>query len=439
MASIAWNEQNAAHLLRRAAFGGTGAEIDQAVQDGLDLAVDKLINFESIPTGTLDSRLASYNLDLTTLQGIAQWWIYRMVYSPRPLEERMTLFLHDHFATAISKVRLAELMLVQNNLFRRYATGKFVDLTIDVSKDIAMLVWLDNYTSRKEHPNENYGRELLELFTLGQGYYSEPDVFSAAKAFTGWTYKGGDRSPDRTFLFVDAYHDHTQKDFLGRVGDWNGDDIVRIATGEFAHGRLIAGKLFSYLVYDSPDQTVIDNFARIYLDSGTDLKVLVAAILKSPEMYSAQALWTKVKSPVDHTVIGARQLLLTTDKLGRLSFNAMSLEGLTLFNPPDVSGWDDGLAWISAGALLTRMNTAGSLAFYFDPAAFIAGQSFTTPGQMVDFFLRRLGPLDLAAGSRGQLINYVAPSGSLPNGTALLTKQRGLAHMILSLPEWQTY
>ena len=435
MSPIAWNEENAAHLLRRASFGGNGAEVDQAVRDGLDLAVDKLLNYESIPTSALDARIASYNLDLTTTAGIAMWWVFRMVYSPRPLEERMTLFLHDHFATAISKVKSQPLMLAQNNLLRKYATGKFVDLTIDISKDVAMLIWLDNYTSRKEHPNENYGRELLELFTLGQGNYSEPDVQSAAKAFTGWTFK----NQDKTFFFNDNFHDHSQKDFLGRMGDWNGDDIVRIATGEFAHGRLIASKVFSYFAYENPEQNVIDAFATIYLNSGTSLKALIEAILKSPEMYSTEALWSKVKSPADHTIIAARQLLLDTDKVGRLSYNAMSLEGMTLFNPPDVSGWDGGMAWISAGALLTRMNTGGSLAFYFDPTAFVAGQTFANPGQMVDFFLRRLGPLQLSAAARDRLIQYVAPTGTLPGGNALITKQRGLAHMILSLPEWQTY
>ena len=434
--AIPWNEENAAHLLRRAGFGGTYAEVQTAVTDGLNVAVDKLLNYQSTPATSLDARLSRLAYDLTTFGGINRWWLTRMLYSPRPLEERLTLFWHDHFATAISKVGRAEAMYKQNVLLRQYATGNFIDFTISISKDVAMLIWLDNATNRKESPNENYGRELLELFTLGQGFYSELDVYSASKAFTGWTY----RRSDQTFLFVDQYHDHSQKDFLGRVGDWNGDDIVRIACGEFAHGRLIASKLFALFAYENPEQAVIDRFADVYLKAGTSVKPLVEAILKSDEMYSSKALWSKVKSPVDHSIMAGRQLMIDNDNLVRAIASANTLEGQDLFNPPDVAGWDGGEAWISSGALLARMNYGNTLtATYFDPTKFTQGQSFSGAGQLVDFFTTRLGPLPISAGTRDELMRYVAPGGVMPTGANLVAKEKGLAHMIFSLPQWQMY
>jgi uncharacterized protein (DUF1800 family) len=433
MASIVWNEENAAHLYRRAAFGATPAEISQALSDGLEGSVDRLLDYGTVSNAALDARLSRLAFDLTRVNGIINWWIVRMAYTARPLEERMTFFLHDHFATAVSKVGNPAAMLTQNELLRRYATGNFVNLTIDISKDVAMLIWLDNATSVKDHPNENYGRELLELFTLGQGNYSEPDVQSAAKAFTGWTF---DRRT-QIFAFKDSVHDHSQKDFLGRVGDWNGDDIIRIATSEFAHGRLIAGKLFATFAWENPPQDVVDRFAQIYLDGGNQLAPLIRAILTSPEMYSPQALWTKVRSPIDHTIMALRQLRIEDDRAIRAAAASMNLEGLTLFNPPDVAGWDGGTAWINSGSLLSRMNFGSSISSFFDPAGFGAGAAVSTAGELVDLYLRRLGPLQVSATTRDQLMAYVSPGGALPTGTALTTKAKGLAHMIISLPDWQ--
>ncbi|HVT43261.1 MAG TPA: DUF1800 domain-containing protein [Thermoanaerobaculia bacterium] len=435
MASVVWNEETAAHLYRRAAFGATPAEIASALRDGLGETVEKLVEYEGVSNAALDSRLARLALDLTNLGGISRWWVTRMTFTARPLEERMTLFWHDHFATAISKVGDAGLMLMQNDLFRRHALGNFVELTVEVSKDVAMLIWLDNFTSVKDHPNENYGRELLELFTLGQGFYSELDVLSAAKAFTGWTIS----RRTREFIYRDDLHDHSQKDFLGRVGDWNGDDIVRIACGEFAHGQLIARKLFSYFAWENPGSEIVNRFAQIYLDAGNEIKPLVKAILLSDEMYTPEAVWRKVKSPVDHTVIAKRQMLIDDDRASRLAGSAMSAQGQTLFNPPDVDGWSSGLAWISSGSILSRMNLGNSMMLFFDPARFLQGAAFSTAEAMVDVFLKRLGPVVVSDETRSKLIAYVAPDGVLPAGTPLLVKQRGLAHMIVSLPEWQMY
>jgi uncharacterized protein (DUF1800 family) len=429
--AVPWNETNAAHLLRRAGFGGTSSEVSAALRDGLAVAVDRLVDFEGIDNSALDARLNAAALDLDTTQGIIRWWLIRMLYSARPLEERLTFFWHDHFATAISKVNDRALMLQQNQTLRTMALGNFEEMLVAISKDPAMLIWLDNARSRKEHPNENYGRELLELFALGIGHYSEVDVMSAAKAFTGWSL---DRT--RKFVFIDQFHDHTQKDFLGRVGDWNGDDVIRIICEEYASAQLVARKLFEYLAYENAEQSVVDRFADIYVDSGNEIRPLVRAILKSDEMYSARALWTKVKSPVDYLVISTRQLGIVRD-MTRGMGGVLTAQGQTPFNPPDVAGWGSGLEWINSGTLLSRTNFANTLSETFDAVAFTAGESLTTPSSIVDFYLRRLGPIELSTEARARLAAYIAPNGTLPSGNQLLVKQRGLVQLILSLPEWQ--
>jgi uncharacterized protein (DUF1800 family) len=402
---------------------------------GLDETVDRLVNYEAISNLALDERIASMHLVLK--QPSAQvaidnvrLWLTRMIYSARPLEERMTFFWHNHFATSFVKVGESDLMRVQTDLFRRYAIGNFTQLCVEVAKDCAMLFWLDNFTSAKEHPNENFGRELLELFTLGRGHYAESDVIAAARAFTGW-------SLDLTvypvqFKYIEEWHDHGQKTFLGHSGDLIGDDVARIACSQFDHGRLIASKLFAYFAYENPEQELVDRLARIYLDAGTELRPLVTAILKSPEMYSSRAIWTKVKSPIDHIVIACRQLQVQNEI--KSIREHLILQGQLPYEPPSVAGWAGGMTWIMAAALLSRMNFSNVAAAELDPLAF--GIPSIAP-DIVDLYLRRLGPLHVDELTRRELIAFVAPGDVLPQGQALLTRLRGLAHMILSLPEWQ--
>ncbi|MGZ8710807.1 MAG: DUF1800 domain-containing protein [Thermoanaerobaculia bacterium] len=433
--AIAWDRVRAAHLFRRAAFGATPADIERALDEGLEATVDRLLDL-SVPNDALDARLARQtDLDLTKVGGILRWWAIRLVWSARPLEERMTLFLHDHFATAISKVGQPEPMLEQNQLLRRHALGNFTTLTTDIARDTAMLIWLDNRTNVKDHPNENFGRELLELFLLGHGNYSEEDVASAAKAFTGWTIS----RQTRRFIFVDRLHDHSQKTFLGRTGDWDGDDIVRMACDEEAHARFLAEKLYFFFVHEHAEESVLERFANVYRDAGTELKPLVRAILTSEEMYSEHVMWSKVKSPADHAITALRQLAIDDDRAARVAGTAMAAEGQTLFNPPDVAGWDGGMQWINSASLLTRMNFGAPLLNWFDPARFLEGSSWSTAAELVDVYLDRLGPLDVPASTHAALEGYVAPGGALPSGSTLTWRMRGLAQMVISLPEWQKY
>ncbi len=430
MASSLWDRHTAAHLYRRAAFGATAEELDRAVGEGLEATVARLTDF-TIDNAALEQRLAALAFDLTTLGGLARWWITRMIFTARPLEERMTFFLHDHFATGLQKVADEGWMLQQNHLLRRFALGSFTELTIEISRDPAMLRWLDNFLSRKEQPNENYGRELLELFTLGHGNYTEEDVLSAARAFTGWTIS----RQTRQFAYVDAFHDHGAKTFLGKTGDWNGDDIVRMACATPEHARFLARKLFESFAYAPAEDDVVERLAAVYTDSGTSLRALVTAILTAPEMYSEHALWSRVKSPVEYAVAAARQLRIENDPSRPASVMLVG-QGQVPFNPPDVDGWPEGLAWINSGTLLGRMNFAQALSASLDPRVIAGNERIATASEMVALWLDRLGPLEVDAETRAALEEYVE-SGEGLSPQNQLARSRGLAHLVLSLPEWQ--
>ncbi|HVR43977.1 MAG TPA: DUF1800 domain-containing protein [Thermoanaerobaculia bacterium] len=432
MASIVWDRRAAAHLYRRAGFGATPEETDRAVDEGMEASVARLVDYESIDDSALEQRLARARIDPTTFVGILRWWLLRMMYTARPLEERMTFLLHDHFATSAFKVQDPGWMLQQNELLRRYALGDLTELTIEISRDPAMLVWLDNYLSRKEHPNENYGRELLELFLLGHGAYSEQDVMSATRAFTGWTIS----RRTRQFTFIDAIHDHGQKTFLGQTGDWNGDDVVRIACESDAHAHFMAHKMFESLAYANPDEHVIHQLAHVYHDSGTSMRELVRAILTSDAFYSDAAIWAKVKSPVDHAIASVRQLRIDGDP-SRFAASILAYQGQVPFNPPDVDGWPSGLAWINSGTLLGRMNYATAVTAASDPFVIGAGATIGNAAEMVSVFLDRLGPIDVPHETRARLEGWVSPDGGLPGAGEYAATGRGLAHLILSLAEWQ--
>src|SRR5215813_6353762 len=233
MTSINWTRDAAAHLLRRAGFGGTPAEIDTLYAKGsVDAAVSSLVDYGSIDLTAYEATLAAKNYNLSTTRGLQQWFLDRMAFSPRPLEEKMTYLLNLWWTSGVSKVRGVTLMLNENKTMRQYATGKFDDYVVKISQDPAMLVWLDNWLSRNQHPNENYARELMELFTLGvNSGYTQKDVTEVARALTGWTitgYSKMDNYNGAVFKDDPAFHDNGYKTILGQTGNWNGYDAVRI-------------------------------------------------------------------------------------------------------------------------------------------------------------------------------------------------------------------
>jgi len=435
-----------AHLLRRAGFGGTPADIDAYMALGFDRAVDRLVDYEAVSNAEVDARVAAMEeeLDVARLPPNQAVWLYRMLHTARPLEERMTLFWHDHFATANSKVGRPEAMRAQNALFRSHALGSFRELLYGVSRDPAMLRWLDSNSNRRASPNENYARELMELFTMGVGNYTEFDVREAARAFTGWFF---DRN--RGFVFNQNQHDFGSKTFLGRTGDWDGDDIVDIILEEPVTAGYVAGKLFRHFVHDHPTPATISRLAGAFRASDYNVRELVRAILRSPEFSSDEAYHTLVKSPVEY-LIGTMKVL-GLDEYARDAMGMLNRMGMAIYNPPDVSGWDWGADWIGAATLLERLNAANTLStlrgdnarFGLDPAAIVQHLGARTPEQVVDRLLDLLVDGDVPASVRGELLSYMtrdyvgSPESFLQDESRLDRTVRGVTHLIMSTPVYQ--
>ena len=441
-----------AHLLRRAGFGASEAELDAYTALGFEASVDRLLNPERVEDD-LEGGIAALGLDTSKLGDLQLLWLYRMVNTHRPLAEKMTLFWHGHFATAAAKVNSPFLMWRQNELFRARGLGNFGDLTLAVSQDPAMLLWLDGNANRKASPNENYGRELLELFMLGIGNYSEADVWAAARAFTGWYFRGqrGDnnRYISAEFYFAANQHDSGPKTFLGQTGAWNGDDIIRIALGQPACARWIARKLFSYFVWDAPDDATIAPFADAFTQHHYDIRETLRAILLSPEFRSPRAFGAKIKSPAELVAGTLRTLGMTVPP--RDVLNTMRRMGQELLNPPHVGGWTSGVGWINPSSLLERFNFAnrivttrgGNGGAAFDPGQAVAGKGLGTPESLVDYFVGLLLDGQVSPEQRSALIGYLRlddggqPGAFTLNARTLDSKVRGLIHLTMATPAFQ--
>lgn len=350
----AFGRRQAAHLLRRAGFGGTPAEIDALASLGMAGAVGSLLHPSRPDLEFVDFPDAALLYDPKVRTQTAEfWWLDRMLRTQHPLVEKMTLFWHGHFATSIRKVSPA-MMVGQINLFRSQSLGNFRNLLLAVSKDPAMLVWLDNRFNVAAHPNENYAREVMELFALGLGNYTEDDVKNAARAFTGWTLdKNG------AFVFRPNQHDDGIKTFLGRTGSFDGADVLSIIVQQPIHQRFICRKLLEFFVYSDPEPELIEGLAQTYALSGYDLAKTVGAILRSNVFYSTRAYRALPKSPIEF-VIGLQRLMqvkaVPKDTIGWLQ--RMGQEPMA---PPSVKGWDGGPTWINTATLLARFNYVNRL------------------------------------------------------------------------------
>jgi len=283
------------------------------------------------------------------------WWTDRMVRTAWPLQELMVLFWHGHFATANNKVDSPALMLRQNQLFRRYALGNFRDLMQAVAVDAAMLIWLDGNSSHKQAPNENFGREFMELFTLGLGY-TQDDVEAASRAFTGWHVDG---KTDQV-AFNPKDHDDGQKTFFGQTGPWTGEDVINIALQQPAHGPFLMGQLWRFFVGTPADAAVLGPVVDAYVGSGLSIAAGLHAILTSPAFSAPEAMWALYRSPAEYVVAGMRAFGRPVMDAGPVQ--AMGQLGQDLLNPPNVGGWPGGANWVNAGTLLGRFNFAEQLA-----------------------------------------------------------------------------
>jgi len=448
--SILWTRDAAAHLLRRAGFGGTPAEIDDLYSRGLEGAVSRLVDYEAIDLTAYETSLAAKNYLLGDTQGLQQWFLDRMGFSPRPLEEKMTYFWNLHWTSGISKIEVFTLVLNQNKTERQYAVGKFDDLVVKITQDPAMLVWLDNYLNFSFSPNENYARELMELFCLGIGHYSEDDVRDVARALTGWTLFNRRNLNNATFYESPATHDAGTKTILGQTGNWDGYDAIRLileltdSEGSVS-GRFIGAKLWSFFAYEYPPQHVVHELRDAYVASNRSIREVVRAIFLHPEFYEAHTRKTWVRSPVEYAVASIRMLEATSD-FGAAT-NALPGMGQVLFDPEDAKGWDWGTSWMNTGTLFARAAMAntmcsnrGSSGTRFDPARLLAGRDASTADKVVDILAERLNVNDVSSRIRLSWIEYMNASddgsrGTWTNTTANVDKKvRGLVHLMLTSP-----
>ena len=377
-------KRRAAHLLRRAAFGGTAAQIDEFAALSREEGADRLLNFEAIDNSALDAKVATANFDFIKPADGVRWWYSRMIHTARPLEERMTLIWHGLLTSQTSKIggQKFKLMKAQNDLFRSHALGKYDDLLQSVAQDPAMLIYLDTVDSTKEHPNENFARELMELYSMGVGNYTEEDIRESARAFTGWRItneappaarpkpgatitqeekrkllQDASRAYEPKFVVQARLHDSGSKTFLGKTGAFGGEEIISIILDQPATGRYITGRLFSEFAHSEPSKEMSDRLLKVWDTSGHSVKDVVREILVSDEFYSERAYRAIVRSPISFVVNAIRGLGITEDLRANM-FSDKTIKGMdqTLFEPPSVAGWPGGVTWLSSSTFFARVN-----------------------------------------------------------------------------------
>lgn len=507
-----------AHLLRRTAFGARPDEINASLKQGFEATVDRLVYYENV---TEDSSLSDVPADTNgvpyditfqstnsgstptalTMDRLAGWWLDRMIKTKRPLLEMMVLFWHDHFATSFDKVSNSKYIYWQNKLVREQATGNFRTLLKAINRDPAMILWLDSALNTKTSPNENYGRELYELFTLGfenyqQGAYTEADVQQTARAFTGWRFKrnvegtstlsgfnGQITSPDQLVDIpplndtdgnntnnsgYSSIHDYNNKSIFGVTQNFNGDDIIDLLLDHEPQrtfvAKFITKKLWEYFAYEDPETHVVDHLAAVAKRTNFNLKaVLRDMFLNVKEFYSDKAIHTQIKWPT-HFVVSASRLLQASFATGNhatlngsINSNNLRLMGQQLFWPPDVAGWVGGTEWISTSRYLSRANwantfatnrstTAGNTGVPIDTVLSNGGLGSTaTADQVVDYFINLLIQRPLASNVRQALVDYLKKNDAGVIGTFTLDattknkKVRGLIHLLLSRPEFHVW
>jgi hypothetical protein len=463
-----WGRKWAAHLYRRAAFGPSRADLLEAERLGFQGTLDMLL--EGRPPGDYEEhtltdigRIAANHGDME----LRRWWLYCMLHSGHPLLEKLTLFWHNHFATSIVKVQNARLMFRQNCLLRKYALGKFGPFLQAMSKDGAMLFWLDSNSNIKGKPNENYAREVMELFSLGIGNYTEEDIREAARAFTGWHTDG------EGFQFKNAVHDYGPKTVLGQTGKWDGGDVVRIVLEQPAAARFLVRKLYHFLISENavPPDALLEPLCESFRKSDYDIKALVRTILASQHFYSAHAFRQRIKSPVEY-VLGAVQAVYRRYDEEEADYRPLPHHllvswlnpmGQILFAPPNVKGWPGGRAWLTTSTVLERDNFAAALAMgtlwtdklpafsipampvpkaqesapsrAFDPARLVQEERTNRPEEAVRALLDLYVPGGVRPQAQEKLVAFVAEGK--PAGPTLDRRIREVVHAILALAEYQ--
>ena len=438
-----------AHLMRRAGFGATRDEIEQNIANGYEETVEETLHpVDARRLG--DDVIRRYHADIHESRvpnPPATEWVYRMVTTSCPLEEKIALFWHGIFATGFSKTQQSRSLAVQIDMFRRFGLGRFDSLLLEVARDPTMIIWLDNQDNHKEAINENFGRELLELFSMGIGNYTERDIKECARAFTGWTLGNAEYMEARSlkasiwpygaiawhFDYRDYDHDHSPKTFLGETGRFNGEDVIEIICRNPATARFIARHMYDFFVADEApapqwadvppvDPDAVDTLAAAYMDSDHDIRSVLRVLFNSD--FFKDAMFARVKCPAEF-VVGAMRLSggvsEPTLELNEAS-SVIEYMGQGLLNPPSVEGWHEGTEWINSGALVERVNFAASqlsdirrpgVRAIIDRLA-AQGDGEYSPEYLVDSCLDLMGPLTMTEeATRSALVDHVSQEGAL--------------------------
>ena len=427
-----------AHLMRRAGFGATRAELEGYARQSYEDIVEDLLHPERFPE-VADDIVIRYWLELNNPDSVEPWntrWLYRMVNTERPLEEKMALFWHHVFATSVGKSEHGPSSKAQIDLFRRNAVSDMRTILVDLAKDPAMIHWLDNSENHSDQPNENWGRELLELFSMGVGNYTEDDIKMASRAFTGWTFiqpiplDPYGRYPSE-FIYREDDHDDSEKTFLGETGRFNGEDIIDIIVRQPATARFISRHLYNFFVADEPqvpswndvpprDPDAIEALCNAYFESDGDVRVMLRVLFNSD--FFKDARFAKVKSPAE-LVAGTIKLAGThtfPEPSLHAAPSAAGLMGQHLMTPPTVEGWHTGREWIDCGTLAERVNFAvnelgdQSLPGIQAIADRLASEErLLTPDEFVDHTLDLVGPITVESHTREALLDYANSGGDL--------------------------
>jgi uncharacterized protein (DUF1800 family) len=428
-----------AHLMRRAGFGASREELEQMVAQGYEATVEQLLNPpEELESGKMALMLRFHPSFLlpggNPMSGQANW-MYQMISTQKPLEEKIALFWHHIFATGNSKLDNCDQMLEQIAMFRKYGLGDYKTMLVELSKNPAMIFWLDNNENHRDAVNENWGRELLELFSMGVSNYTEVDVREASRAFTGWTIRAKlPRQPYGRYPWHFEYreedHDGTEKTFLGETGNFNGEDIIDIVVQQPATARFICRHLYNFFVADEPqvpawtieparDEDALEAMTDLFIESGYDMKTLLRFMFNSD--FFKNARFSKIKSPAE-VVAG------TLKMVGEFQFPEPGIlqigkeptyMGQAILDPPSVEGWHTGTEWINSGSLLARVNFVAdrvsntSLPGVQSIIRYMKEEGVKTPEQLIDAAAEHMGFVELTEETRQQLVENAKTDGNL--------------------------
>ena len=458
-----------AHLMRRAGFGATRDELERMAARGYEEAVEELL----APGGAQrmpDDIVRRYNIDhseVRLLNSAGANWMYRMITTSRPLEEKMCLFWHGLFATGYSKSNEPRTLLNQIDMFRRCGLGSFPTLLVELSKDPAMIIWLDNQDNHREAINENYGRELLELFSMGIGNYTEEDIRECSRAFTGWTLRNAEYMKVRAlkdsiwpygrvawhFEYRDEDHDDGEKTFLGERGRFNGEDIIDIVVRQEAAAGFLCRRLFQFFASDEIDEDgepAVRQMMTSYFDSGYEIRPVLRTLFNSGYFKSERARYSRVKGPVE-LLVGA---IRTAGSYHEPNLGAYDLAsqafymGQELLQPPTVEGWHEGMEWIDSGSLVERVNFAarqvGDLSNPGVRAIIerLAAEGVLSPRRLLDGCLEAMGFIRVSPETASSLVEAASREGDLDlrghrPGDAAEQRVGQMLRLIVSTREYQ--